>query len=245
MMRVYAIGDVHGQLDMLRRCHALIAADRMETGDRDAPVVHLGDYCDRGPRTREVIDLLSQGVASGEPWICLKGNHDRMMWLYLQDPMRRDPILRPDYSWGHEKLGGLETLRSYGIDRPEELSDSALHAMSRDAVPAEHVAFLAELETVFETEHLFFCHAGIRPGVPLSDQVEDDLIWIRGAFHEDTRDHGKLIVHGHTPVDAPTHAGNRVNLDTGAGYGRGMSVAVFEDRECWVLTATGREPLSA
>jgi serine/threonine protein phosphatase 1 len=243
-MRLYAIGDVHGQLDMLRHVHDLIAQDKKATGDQKAPVVHLGDYCDRGPRTKEVLDLLIDGVAAGEPWICLKGNHDRMMWLYLQEQARSDHRLRPDYSWGHEKLGGLETLRSYGIDIPEIWDTQELHAQARALVPETHLRFLAGLETHLVTQDLFLCHAGIRPGVALDQQSEDDLLWIRDEFHDDPRDHGKLIVHGHTVVDLPIHAGNRVNLDTGAGYGRPLTAAVFEGRKAWVLTPDGRRDLA-
>lgn len=243
MQRVYAIGDIHGQLDMLRAAHALIAEDRQATGDTRAPVVHLGDFCDRGPRTKEVLDLLIDGATQGAPWRFVMGNHDRMMSLYLQDTPKSDPRLRPDYSWSHEQLGGQETLRSYGIERPEEMDTAEVHALARRRVPPEHVAFLAGLETFVETDHLFLAHAGIRPGVPFSDQAEDDLLWIRQEFHSDPRDHGKLVVHGHTPVREATHYGNRVNLDTGAGFGRALSVAVFEDRDCWLLTPGGRKPL--
>lgn len=244
MERVYAIGDIHGQLDMLQAAHARIAKDREATGDQAAPVVHLGDFCDRGPRTKEVLDLLTSGAASGAPWRFVKGNHDRMMWLYLQEEPGRDAWLRPDYTWSHERLGGQETLRSYGIERPEEMDTRQVHALARRLVPEAHKAFLAGLDTYFETRHLFLCHAGIRPGVPLDHQAEDDLLWIRHEFHEDPRDHGKLIVHGHTPVATASHYGNRVNLDTGAGMGRHLTVAVFEDRTCWELTAAGRLPLT-
>lgn len=242
-MRLYAIGDVHGQYNELRRCHALISVDRMATRDSTAPVVHLGDYPDRGPRTMDVIDFLIEGQARGEPWLCLLGNHDRMMRLYVQDPSGEDPVLRSELSWLHPALGGIETLASYGVSVAADRSFDALHRGARASIPKSHIAFLDGLQLSFETDTLFLCHAGIRPGVPLHMQVEDDLIWIRGEFHNDERDHGKLVVHGHTPVDAAIHAGNRINLDTGAGYGRAMTVAVFEDRECWLLGPTGRTPL--
>ena len=99
-------------------------------------------------------------------------------------------------------------------------------------------------EQVENSLDLFFAHAGIQPGVPLADQVEHDLIWIRKEFHVDTRDHGKLIVHGHTPVEQATHYGNRINIDAGAGYGRPLVAVVFEGRACWQLTDEGRVALT-
>jgi serine/threonine protein phosphatase 1 len=90
---------------------------------------------------------------------------------------------------------------------------------------------------------LFFCHAGVRPGVALEDQLENDLLWIRQDFIDDPSDHGALIIHSHTVVDAPQHAGNHVNLDTGAGYGKPVTVAVFEGTDIHILTDTGRTPL--
>ena len=91
---------------------------------------------------------------------------------------------------------------------------------------------------------MYFAHAGIRPGVPLDRQCEEDLVWIRQSFHKESGPHPKLIVHGHTPVDAATHYGNRINLDSGAGYGRPLTAAVFEGTDAWLLTASGRQPLN-
>ena len=90
---------------------------------------------------------------------------------------------------------------------------------------------------------VLFVHAGIRPGVALADQSQDDKLWIRGEFLDDRRPHPRLVVHGHTHVPAPEHHGNRVNLDSGAGYGHPLTTAVFEGRACWHLTETGRQPL--
>lgn len=237
-MRVYAIGDIHGQLDMLRAAHSRIAADRDLCGDRNAPVVHMGDLVDRGPDSRGVIDFLLDGAARGEPWVTLLGNHDRLFRGYLTDGRLTDNCLRADLGWLDAPLGGRQTLASYGID-PATPFDAA-----RSRVPADHVGYLGALVTHFETEDLFFAHAGIRPGVALDQQTEDDLVWIRHEFLNDESDHGKLIVHGHTPVERPEHHGNRVALDTGAGYGAPLTAAVFEGRKCWILTASGRQKLS-
>lgn len=237
-MRAYAIGDIHGHLNKLERAHRLILADRAAVDDGDAPVVHIGDLCDRGPDTSGVVDFLIAGQARGENWIVLKGNHDRMMARYLDLPSRRDHSLRPDLDWLHPRLGGIETLASYGVALNRE--GAALHAEARAKVPEAHRAYLAGLPTSFTLGGLYFCHAGIRPGVPLEDQAEDDLIWIRGEFHDSSADHGALIVHGHTPVDAVSHYGNRVNIDTGAGYGRPVSAVVIEGHEVSLLTDKGR-----
>jgi serine/threonine protein phosphatase 1 len=241
-VRVYAIGDIHGQLDMLRAAHDRVAADRGRTGDTTAPLIHLGDLCDRGPDTRGVIDLILAGLDRGEPWQVLKGNHDRMFTLFVRHG-RQDPGLRADLTWFDHRLGGAETLASYGVDVHGSRLPAVQEAATR-AVPARHLDFLERLPLSFRTPDLFLAHAGVRAGVPLDRQVEDDLVWIRGAFLTDrTTDYGALVVHGHTVVPAPTHYGNRVALDTGAGYGDPLTAAVFEGRRAYVLTDTGREPL--
>ncbi len=110
-------------------------------------------------------------------------------------------------------------------------------------MPADHLEFLSTLATSYRRGEAFFCHAGVRPGIALDQQAEDDLIWIRQEFHNSDADHGALIVHGHTPVKQVTHYGNRVNIDTGAAYGRALSVVVVEDRRVYQLTAEGRVPI--
>ncbi|GHD98928.1 serine/threonine protein phosphatase [Defluviimonas sp. 20V17] len=242
-MRSYAIGDIHGQIDLLRGAHARIERDRAETGDAEAPVVHVGDLVDRGPDSAGVIAFLSEGIAAGAPWVVLKGNHDRMFAGFLERADFQDPMLRPDYTWLHPRVGGLETLASYGIANPGRRPVAELHAEARDKVPAAHHAFLAGLPTHLHRGEVFFVHAGIRPGLPLTAQTEDDMTWIRRAFLDDLRDHGALIVHGHTPVERATHYGNRLNIDSGAAYGGPLSVVVIEDRDVWELTERGRQPL--
>lgn len=239
-MRIYAIGDVHGYLSELEKAHRLIAEDRVRVGDETAPVVHIGDLCDRGPNTRGVLDFLIAGLAAGEPWHVLKGNHDRMMQWWLEDFPREDPHLMIGFYWLHQRLGGETTLASYGIEIKGNERVYSVHAEARDAVPAEHLAFITALPTALELGACLFVHAGIRPGVPLDRQAEDDLVWIRKPFHVSTADHGPLVVHGHTPVEAVTHYGNRLNIDTGAGYGEPLVPVVIEGREVWALTDEGR-----
>lgn len=243
-MRCYAIGDIHGHLDKLVAVHDRIARDRSVTGDHSAPVVHLGDYADRGPDVPGVLNFLINGLNRGEPWVTLRGNHDRLMWHFLQETEQRDTF-RPDLHWLAKPLGGRATLAAYGVDVAEDRPVELIHRQARAAVPEGHLTFLSGLENSVQIGGAYFCHAGIRPGVPLQDQIEDDLIWIRREFLDDTRDHGALIVHGHTPADAITHMGNRLNLDTGAGYGRALSVVVIEEGAVFELTPEGRVPVAA
>ena len=243
-MRIYAIGDIHGQLEMLHDAYKKIAADREACGDHTALVVHLGDYTDRGPESAKVIQTLMDGQKAGEPWKLIKGNHDRMFHGFVEDPDHHDPALnRSGLTWLHPRLGGDKTLGSYGVTGADQRHQRDLHKEAQDAVPKAHRDFLNSLPLVHETDDLLFVHAGIRPGIAVQDQAEDDLIWIRDGFLEDDTDHGKLVVHGHTALEEPTHFGNRVDIDTGAGYFRALTVAVFEDRDCWVLTEQGRMPL--
>lgn len=239
-MQIYAIGDIHGHLGKLQHAHELIARDRAAGGDPAAPVVHIGDLVDRGPDSRGVVEFLRQGVSTGAPWVVLKGNHDRMFALFLQDPPRRDPRLRPGLEWLDDRLGGRTTLASYGVDAAHGRDPTEIHAEARRKVSEAHRAFLAGLPAWYRASECFFCHAGIRPDVPLEAQSEDDLLWIRHEFLDDRRDHGALIVHGHTPVPEVEHHGNRVDIDTGAGHGRKLSAVVIEGRRVWRLTETGR-----
>ncbi|MCI2399860.1 metallophosphoesterase [Aliiroseovarius subalbicans] len=239
-MRTYAIGDIHGHLDKLKAAHALIVEDRALFGDVDAEIVHVGDLVDRGPQSRGVIQFLLDGQVRGENWVVLKGNHDRMAALFLRDAPQADSQLLLDHYWCHPRIGGIETLASYGVAVPDGIRTYQLHAEALEAVPEVHRRFLDQLPAMHRSGDLCFVHAGIRPGVALEDQTEDDLCWIRGVFHNDPRDHGPLIIHGHTPVDKVTHYGNRVNIDTGAGHGRALSVVVIEGRDVWRLTPSGR-----
>ena len=243
-MPTYAIGDIHGHIDALRAAHARIAADRARHGT-DAPIVHVGDLVDRGPDCRGVIDYLIAGQAAGEPWVVLKGNHDRLFRMFLADPDWKDPGLREDLHWFDPRLGGAATLSSYGVaarlgDDARAVRDEALRK-----VPAAHRRFLDGLALTHLRGEALFVHAGIRPGVDLRDQTEDDLVWIRRGFLEDRRDHGALVVHGHTAIACATHCGNRLNIDSGVAYGGPLSAVLVEGRAAWLIAAEGRVPLVA
>lgn len=236
---IYAIGDIHGHDAELQRVLALIEAD----GGPDAHIVFLGDYVDRGPDSRAVIACLSEAAAQGRNWTMLKGNHDRFFSRFLADGQLEDPATREGLTWLDPVVGGKETLLSYGVEITPDTTPDALLDAARAAIPDTHRRFLETRPATFATDDLFFVHAGIRPGVPLDQQSEDDLLWIRRDWLSDRRDHGPLIVHGHTALDHPTHHGNRVNLDGGAGYARPLHAAVFEGREGWLLGEDGRHPI--
>jgi serine/threonine protein phosphatase 1 len=241
-MRTYAIGDIHGHLHLLEAQHALIEADR-GTGQPDDLVVHVGDLVDRGANSRGVVEYLMQGMAQGAPWAVIKGNHDRLFTWFLADPARPDPGLRPDLSWLHPRLGGAETLMSYGVHAPADRPVAKVHADALKVVPMAHRRFLGSRPASLLRGDVLFVHAGIRPGIDLSAQDETDLVWIRKDFLEDARDHGALVVHGHTAIDRVTHYGNRLNLDSGAAYGGPLSTVVIEGRDVWLLTPQGRVPV--
>ncbi|WP_425098466.1 metallophosphoesterase family protein [Tropicibacter sp. S64] len=259
MTRLYAIGDIHGQKSMLEDQLALIDKD----GGAQARVVFLGDYVDRGPDSKGVIDLFLQGLRDGRDWLFLKGNHDRMMIRFLDIGQTHDDSILSGKRWFHERLGGANTLRSYfepeaflqslGLRNArledfgtEPVPKSVLPAFvtaANAAVPQAHRDFLGQLKLTYRDANFMFVHAGIRPGLPLGMQEEEDLLWIREPFLSDQRNHGALIVHGHTSVDVPEMRINRLNLDTGAGYGRMLSTAVFEDGKVFHLNAAGRARL--
>jgi len=231
-MSILAIPDIHGHKTELER--VLHLADTL--CGREARIVFLGDLIDRGPDSRGVIQLLIEGIADGRDWIVLRGNHDQWFLDFLDDAASATPKARRGSGWLSENNGGIETLYSYGAASAVERGDWS--AVAR-AVPQAHKEFLCSLPLWHETDAHIFVHAGIRPGVPLEEQDPHDLMWIRQPFLGDPRDHGKLIVHGHTPIETPTHYGNRVNLDAATGWGFPLNVVKFEGRRAWRLTEGG------
>jgi serine/threonine protein phosphatase 1 len=240
-MHLYAIGDIHGHIGLLRAAHDLIAEDIARHGP--GSVIHLGDLVDRGPDCRGVIDFLMDGIADGSDWVVLKGNHDRMFARFLRDPTEPEPGLRADLGYLNPKIGGAATLTSYGVRSAADRPVAKVHADAVVAVPASHTHFLNTRPTLHQAGACAFVHAGIRPGIPLEDQTETDLVWIREPFLMDPVSHGPLIVHGHTAIDAATHYGNRLNLDSSAAYGGPLSAVVIEGRQAALLTPQGRHKL--
>jgi serine/threonine protein phosphatase 1 len=219
--RVYAIGDVHGRADLLQETFSKIDRHRNAYPIANALEIMLGDYIDRGPSSFDVIELLSGRVRSGT--VCLKGNHESFMLEFLKDPT----ILN---AWQH--CGGLETLVSYGLEPSPDLSPEdqvGLAATLAERLPAHHYNFLITLPLSFTLGDYFFVHAGVRPGVALSNQRAEDLLWIREEFLLHEGSFGKFVVHGHTPVSQPEIRKNRLNIDTGAFASGNLTCAVFED----------------
>ncbi len=227
--RIYAIGDIHGRADLLREIHGMIRGDAEAAGDGKATVVvHLGDYVDRGPRSREVVDMLL-APAGGVESVCLKGNHEDLMLAFLDG--REDGRM-----WLHN--GGAATLASYGVPMIDYAGDD-MRAQARralaDHLPAAHDDFLRGLKLMHLEGDYLFVHAGVRPGVDLARQDESDLIWIRDAFLDATEDYGKIIVHGHSIRPEVELMPNRIGIDTGAFRSGRLT--------CLVLDGTSRRLL--
>ncbi len=222
---IYAIGDIHGRADLLKQALDKIERDKERTAFDTCVEVYLGDYVDRGPDSKSVIDLLIQRRRDVGA-VTLRGNHESIMMTCLDDPAA---IAR----WCN--LGGLETIESYGVPLPLPLPDSDiddLHAGFVAAVPASHRAFLSALQLSYSCGDYFFAHAGVRPGVPLDRQTPQDLMWIRDDFLGSTRWHGKYIVHGHTPKEKPDLHRNRAGIDTGAYMtGNLTCLKLFSDQQ--------------
>ncbi len=240
-MHLYAIGDIHGHLGLLQAAHDRIADDMARHGP--GQVIHVGDLVDRGPDSRGVIEFLIQGIAAGQDWVVLKGNHDRMFTRFMTNPHEPEPGLRAELSWLHPRLGGSDTLRSYGVENAGDRPVAKVHADAVAAVPQAHLDFLAARPTLHRAGDCAFVHAGVRPGLALTNQTETDLVWIREPFLSYTGSFGPLIVHGHTALDQATHYGNRLNLDSSAAYGGALSAVVIEGHEASLLTTTGRRKL--
>lgn len=211
---IYAIGDVHGRLDLLKNAEVRIADDISATG-KDGLTVLLGDFIDRGPSSAQVINHLMRESELGLKRLSLAGNHEEIFLRYLNNPEKHASWLG---------LGGEQTLASYGIDvhsvafRQSRLKGT-LRALLDEAVPESHRRFLADLPVSLKVGNFLLVHAGVRPGVSLGDQSDQDMIWIREPFlSEGPKIPTLFVIHGHTPYDKPNPGPQRMGIDTGAFY---------------------------
>jgi serine/threonine protein phosphatase 1 len=218
---VYAMGDIHGRLDLMDALLQKIAEDTEASAPEQNPVlVFLGDYVDRGPGSRGVIErLLKLSIQPDLELRTLKGNHEQAMLAFLDDP---------DFGPAWLQNGGAATLASYGVASPQTRIQVEGWELAREkfaeALPPEHLQFLRGLELYAEYGDYVFVHAGLRPGVPIARQTEQDLLWIRYEFLEERRPFEKVVVHGHTPEPEPFLGPIRLGLDTGA-YATGVLTA--------------------
>ena len=223
-IRIYAIGDVHGHLELLTEMHERIATEIMRDRTEDWRIVHLGDLVDRGPDSRGVIEYLMAATARDSRNIVLTGNHD-VGFL--------DFLAAPDPDGLFVRHGGSETAWSYGVVlRTNDAGGlRASHSELARAVPDSHRQFLRALPYSVSFGDFFFCHAGIRPGIALDRQDPQDLIWIRNEFLNYPKLHPKVVVHGHTPQAEAEVLANRVNVDTGVYYSGALTALVIDDAE--------------
>lgn len=243
-LRVYAVGDIHGCLDLLEEMGEWVEADLAARPVPDWRLILLGDYVDRGPESAGVIDWIMERAAREEDrLVALLGNHDAMMRDFLGDAETKHL-----FTWLGN--GGLATLASYGLasdqigDVGEPKGREALRLRALEAVPEAHRSLLAGLPLTARFGDFFFVHAGVRPGVALEAQDSEDLTWIRGPFLASNLDFGGVVVHGHTPTRAIDVRANRIAVDTGAVFGGPLSCVTVEGGEIGHLTEDGHVPLS-
>jgi len=222
--RIYAVGDIHGRADLLSSLFMRIDNDLKARPNADPVEIFLGDYIDRGPNSREVIDLLIERRRMRVAMF-LKGNHEEYVTRFLAEPS----ILS---SW--KNIGGLDTVLSYGVTpvrRDDAQWQQEVATALGQAIPESHRKFFQSLILSFTCGDFFFAHAGVRPGIPLSQQCQQDLLWIREDFLWHEEDFGKVVVHGHTPAKEPEIRSNRINIDTGAYATGRLTCLVLEQDE--------------
>ncbi|WP_412545127.1 metallophosphoesterase family protein [Maricaulis sp. MIT060901] len=206
---IYAIGDIHGRHDLLTR---LLTKIRKDKGDSEAEIILLGDYVDRGPYSRDVLESLSAGAPDASIRLtCLRGNHEQTLLTFLNDHQ-----IGPE--WG--KHGGVETLASYGVSLPKRRTNpddwAPCQAQLRENMPAHHLAFLESLPVMADREPYLFVHAGIDPETPLGEQSSKTMMWIREPFLSFNGRFERFVIHGHSADKKPTRKRYRLGIDTGA-----------------------------
>lgn len=222
--RVYCIGDIHGRLDLMRRLHRKIEQDARRFDGRKV-LVYLGDYIDRGPYSREVIEELLDNPLPEFRLVHLKGNHEQTLLDFLD---------YPEHAAGWLSWGGRETLMSYGVEFPALLGRGDFGELGdelRSRMPERHIEFLQTLPLFHVEGDYLFVHAGIRPTVPLAEQSDADLMWIRREFLEWGEQHAHVVVHGHSINEEVEMRPNRIGIDTGAFYTGVLTCLVLEGSE--------------
>ena len=197
MGKIFAIGDIHSCLFKLKEMMTLIEIDPVAD-----TLVFVGDYIDRGPDVRSVVDLVLRIKRTMNNTICLLGNHEQLFLDYYLEKINRKIFL---------SNGGMSTLFSYGL--------TGTWGGDKINIPESHLQFFTTLRPYYETDDYIFVHAGLKPGIPLEQQDRDDILWIRNEFIASTHDFGKIVVFGHTPLYAPLVGVNKIGIDTGAVYG--------------------------
>lgn len=233
--RAYAIGDIHGCLELLNRLLAEIEAEIERQPQAKVSIIFLGDVVDRGPASAQVVERLRTLAIPGVSVHFIMGNHEEVMLRVIDGEA---DLLR---SW--LRFGGAETLRSYRIE-PKELkglSSDDLADHLRKAIPASHRRFLAGFDDSIAFGDYVFVHAGIRPGVELSEQSQSDLRWIRDPFLDDTTDYGFVVVHGHTITNQVEVTGNRIGIDTGAFCTGTLTALAIDGKKRWLIQTSGAE----
>lgn len=227
--RAYAVGDVHGRLDLLDQLLAAIRSDHQRRPKAKALLIFLGDLIDRGPDSAGVIERLVTLGCSDFRVITLAGNHEEVLL---------DVLSGNDHQFaGWLRFGGAEALRSYGLD-PDAVATLPPAEAARQiagTMPVTHRRLLSELGDSFRFGDYLFVHAGIRPGIPLEQQSTTDLRWIREPFLSDTRDHGMTVVHGHTISERVEEAGSRIGIDTGAYQSGRLTALGLEGQQRWTI----------
>lgn len=233
--RVYAVGDVHGRLDLFMAMLQRIGDDLAERPSPLFQIIFLGDLIDRGPQSARVVESAMTLARGTSRLRFLKGNHEEML-LRAHDGDAQ--VAQRYYS-----VGGRETLASYGLeDRAgDAMSGEELVAWMQAAIPAEHIAFLSRFEDMIQSGDYVFVHAGIKPGVPLHAQQVSDLRWIRGEFLRADRPYPGVVVHGHSITDALDEQPHRIGVDTGAYRSGRLTAIAIEGEARWSLTACDAE----
>ncbi|MEM8575289.1 MAG: metallophosphoesterase [Pseudomonadota bacterium] len=230
---VYAIGDIHGRVDLLAQLLALIQKDVVQSHASVRTLIFLGDYVDRGPDSHDVIEALCTDLPQDFTAHFIKGNHEQFLLDFVDDPSWLD-------AW--RRNGGEQTLVSYGVDVDGLARSHARLAVWRDAflavLPERHRQFLEILKLTHVVGDFVFVHAGVRPGVRLRDQVPDDLLWIRDEFLDSDEVFEKVVVHGHSPGREPVVRPNRIGIDTGAVFSDCLTAVRLEaDRRDFLHTS--------